>query len=322
MKIFYQKSEGDSVSKLSIVIPVYYNQDSLVKLYQDLKEKVLHKVEDYEIIFVDDGSEDNSYQVILDLVNEDSKVKAVKLSRNFGSHAAIFAGLSESTGDCVAIKAADMQEPSELLLDMYESWKSGNNVVLAVREKRKDNFLSRFFANLYYGIIRKIAIPSMPKSGFDMFLIDRRVIKVLELMDEKNTSIMGQVLWCGFRRSLVYYTRQKREVGKSRWTLGKKIKLVLDTVLGFSYFPVRFISILGFLFFLFSIGYLIVILIMRLTVGFPIQGWSALMVVLLFSSGTIMLTLGILGEYIWRTLDATRNRPVYIIEEKTENNDK
>jgi len=305
------------MSKLSIVIPVYFNQDSLPALYQDLKDKVFPKAPDYEIIFVDDGSEDNSYQVILDLAQKDSKIKAVKLSRNFGSHAAILAGLSESTGDCVAIKAADMQEPSELIIDMYECWKSGNNVVLAVREKREDSRVSRFFANLYYGIIRKIAIPSMPKSGFDMFLIDRRVIQVLELMDEKNTSIMGQVLWCGFKRGIVYYTRSKRITGKSRWTLGKKIKLVLDTVLGFSYFPVRFISIMGILFFLFSIGYLKLIVLLRIFVGFPVEGWSALMVVLLFSSGIIMLTLGVLGEYIWRTLDASRNRPVFIIEEKT-----
>ena len=305
------------MGKLSIVIPVYFNQDSLALLYQDLKDKVFEFVDDYEIVFVDDGSEDNSYQVILDLAKEDAKIKALRLSRNFGSHAAILAGLSESSGDCVAIKAADMQEPSELLLDMYECWKKGNNVVLAVREKREDSSISRFFANLYYGIIRKIAIPSMPKSGFDMFLIDRKVIKVLELMDEKNTSIMGQVLWCGFKRGIVYYTRKKRETGKSRWTLGKKIKLVLDTVLGFSYFPVRFISIMGILFFLFSVAYLIFILLARIFVGFPVQGWSALMVVSLFSSGMIMLTLGVLGEYIWRTLDASRNRPVYIVEERT-----
>ena len=304
------------VSKLSIVIPVFYNQETLQALYHDMKEKVLCKLDDYEIIFVDDGSGDNSYQIMLDLAKEDARIKTVKLSRNFGSHAAMLAGLSESTGDCAAVKAADMQEPAELLLDMFDSWKLGNNVVLAVREKREDSVVSRFFANLYYSIIRKIAIPDMPKSGFDMFLVDRKVIKVLELMDEKNTSISGQVLWSGFQRGVVYYTRQKRQAGKSRWTLGKKIKLVLDSVLGFSYFPIRFISVIGILFFLFSIVYLIFVLSLRLLGGIDVEGWTALMIVTLFSSGIIMLTLGILGEYIWRALDASRNRPIYIIEEK------
>ena len=305
------------MSKLSIIIPVYFNEETLEALYYDMKIKVLDVITEYEVVFVDDGSEDGSYQILLSLAKQDNNIKIIKLSRNFGSHAAILAGLSECTGDCAAIKAADMQEPSELLLDMFDSWKQGNGVVLALREKREDSLLTRFLANTYYGIIRKIALPSMPKGGFDMFLIDRRVIRVLELMDNKNTSIMGQVLWCGFKRGCVYYTRRTRPSGKSRWTLSKKVKLALDSVLGFSYFPIRFISGIGILFFIFSILYLLFVIAFRIFGGIPVQGWSTLIVILLFSSGTIMLTLGIVGEYLWRTLDASRNRPLFIIEERT-----
>lgn len=301
--------------KLSIIIPVYYNEQSLIPLYDDLQKKVFAEIEDYEIVFVDDDSGDNSLSVLRLIASNDCRVQVIKLSRNFGSHAAILAGLRHCTGDCAVVKAADMQEPSELLLEMYRQWEMGNSVVLAVREKREDTLVSKFFAGIYYGIMRKIAIPNMPKSGFDIYLLDRKVIEVIKSMDEKNTSLPGQVLWCGFKTSEVEYVRQKREVGKSRWTLSKKVKLVIDSMLGFSYFPIRFISVIGILFFVASFLYLIFVFIQALAGGVPVQGWSTLMIIVLFSSGTIMLTLGIIGEYMWRTLDAARNRPVYIIEE-------
>lgn len=302
--------------KLSIIVPVYFNEKTLRPLYEDLKEKVFPKVEAYEVVFVDDGSGDGSYRVIEELTALDGNVKNLKLSRNFGSHAAILAGLQHCTGDCAVIKAADLQEPSELLVQMYESWTQGNNIVLAIREKREDPALSKFFAGLYYGIIRKIALPNMPKGGFDIFLVDRKVITVLGLMDEKNTSIVGQVLWCGFQTSEISYVRQSRKEGKSRWTFAKKFKLVLDSILGFSYFPLRVFSLIGVLMFLASIIYLIVIVVLRLSGRIEVAGWSALMILSLFSTGMIMLTLGIIGEYVWRSLDAARKRPNYIVEKK------
>ncbi len=155
--------------KVSIVIPVYYNEDNLRPLYADIKEKFINKIDfEYEIIMVNDGSKDKSFEVMKELAKADSNIKIISLSRNFGSHAACLCGLSNSTGDCAVIKAADLQEPTELILDMIESWKNGNNVVLACREDRKESKGKVGFANLYYWMVRKTSLPNMPKKGFDI----------------------------------------------------------------------------------------------------------------------------------------------------------
>lgn len=305
--------------ELSIIIPVYYNELNLYDLYNDLKEKVLLKLKSYEIVFVDDGSKDKSIDILFALSKLDRNIKIIKLSRNFGSHAAILAGLANSNGKCAVIKAADLQEPSEVILDMFDSWCKGNNVVLAVRKDREDSKVQKFISNLYYKLMKKAALPDMPEGGFDCFLIDRKVIHVLAEMDEKNTSLMMQVLWCGFKKDIVYYVRLKREKGKSKWTFSKKMKLTLDSLLSFSYLPIRMISMLGLIFSICSITFLFYLIIAKLTGNIDVSGWTTLMVVLLFTNGLIMTMLGVIGEYLWRTFDATRKRPVYIIEDKIEN---
>lgn len=303
-----------TMSKLSIIIPVYYNEDTLELLYADLKEKVLDKIGEYEIVMIDDGSEDCSWSIMMSIAKKDLNVKLIKLSRNFGSHVAILAGLEKCTGDCAVIKAADLQEDSELLLEMYESWKKGNNVVLAARKDREEGKTQKFFATLYYKMVRKFISAKMPEGGFDIFLIDRKVIDVLKLLDEKNSAITLQVLWSGFQTDVIYYVRRERKVGKSRWTIAKKIKLVIDSLLGFSYLPIRFMTAVGSVCFFGSLVWSVVLFIQKLVIGIPIQGWTTLMIMLLLTSGLIMLMLGILGEYIWRCLDASRKRPPYIIE--------
>ena len=306
------------MSKLSIIIPVYYNEMNMQPLYKDLKEKVLYRIDDYEIVMVDDGSGDTSWDEMQKLANKDAHIKLIKLSRNFGSHAAILAGYLNCSGDCAVVKAADLQEPSEIILDMYESWKKGNKVVLAIRQDREEGVRQKLFANIYYWLIRRFAISSMPKGGFDCFLIDRKVIEVLRLLDEKNSAITLQILWSGFKTDQIYYVRKAREIGKSRWTLKKKIKLVVDSMMSFSYFPIRLISGIGAITFFISILATIFLVSSKLIYGVPVQGWTSLMILILFAFGTIMLTLGILGEYIWRGFDAARNRPPYIIDEKLE----
>lgn len=303
------------MSKLSIIIPIYYNADTLEMCYEDLKSKVLDRLIDYEVIMVDDGSGDNSWDIMQKIEQTEKNIKIVKLSRNFGSHAACLAGLSVCTGDCATIKAADLQEPSSLILDMYESWKKGNNVVLAVRSDRKESISQKLFANLYYTMIRKMALKNMPKGGFDCYLIDRKVMEVLKRLDEVNSAITLQILWSGFKTDMVYYVREAREVGTSKWTLSKKIKLVLDSIITFSFVPIRFMSIIGTLFFCGALIWGCLLIIFKILGTIPVDGWTTMMVILLFSSGLIMLTLGILGEYIWRATDAARSRPVYIIDE-------
>ena len=303
------------MSKLSIVIPVYYNSDTLELLYDDLKEKVLGKIGDYEIVFVDDGSGDNSWEIINKIAAKDKNVVATKLSRNFGEHAALLAGLSVCTGDCAVTKQADLQEDSTLILDMYESWKRGNKVVLAIRGSRDENAVKKFFAGCYYWLVRKTINKDMPQGGCDCYLVDRQVIKVLEMMDEKNSSLTLQVMWVGFKTEKIYFHRKDREVGKSRWTLAKKFKLVLDSMMSFSYFPIRCMATVGFIFALMSLIGIILTIKEKFTTGTPILGYASLMSVVLFGFGLIFIMLSMLGEYIWRALEESRKRPPFIIDE-------
>lgn len=302
-------------SKLSIIIPVYYNADTLEPLYEDLVQKVLPNIDNYEIVFVDDGSGDNSWEVINRIKSIDNNVCAVKLSRNFGEHSAILAGLSVCTGDCAVTKQADMQEDSRLILDMYNSWKNGNKVVLAARAGREDSLFVKLFAGIYYKLIRAFVNDRMPKGGCDCYLIDRKVIDVIVSMDEMNSSLTLQVLWAGFKTDVIYFHRSERKAGKGRWTFAKKFKLLLDSFVSFSYIPIRLMWMTGIAFFIFSIASAISIFYEYFKVGTPIAGWSSLMCVLLLSIGLILWMLGMLGEYVWRTFDATRNRKPFIIDE-------
>ncbi len=302
------------MSRISIVIPVYYNADTLMLLYEDMKEKILGTIGDYEIVMVDDGSGDDSWDVMNKIRDMDENVKLVKLSRNFGEHAAILAGLSSCTGDCAVTKQADLQEDSELIVRMYDKWKEGNKVVLAVRQERDEPALKKFFANMYYALVRKTIDPNMPKGGCDCYLLDRQAIEVLMKLDERNSSLTLQVLWIGFKSDNVYFHRKDREVGESRWTLSKKVKLVVDSMMSFSYFPIKFMSSVGFVMAALAFLWIIEVIIEFFVVGTPVRGWSTLMILVLFSAGMILIMLGILGEYLWRTLDATRNRPVFIVD--------
>ncbi len=303
--------------KLSIVIPVYYNEENLKPLYGDIRNKIIDIINyDYEIVFVDDGSLDNSYVVMEEIAKNDKHIKIVRLSRNFGSHAAILCGLAKCTGDCAVIKAADLQEPTELILDMVESWKRGNNVVLAVREGREESRQQTLFANLYYTLVKKAALPSMPKGGFDVYLLDRKVIDVLMALDERNSALTGQILWSGFKTDKIYYTRLAREIGTSRWTLRKKIRLVTDTLFSFSTLPIKAVTLVGSFSFIGALIWAVVVLGFKLAGLIEVSGWTTLFIFNLFSFGVIMLTLGILGEYLWRTFDASRNRPPYIVEDE------
>lgn len=302
--------------KVSIIIPVYFNEENLWPLYDDIKQKFIDKIDyNYELVFVNDGSLDGSYEILKEIAARDENVKAISLSRNFGSHAAMLCGLEKCTGDCAIIKAADLQEPTEMLLEMIKKWKTGDNVVLAVRKDRNESRRQVLFANLYYWMVRKFALNTMPKTGFDVYLLDRKVINVLLSLDERNSALTGQVLWCGFRTGQVYYTRLAREVGKSRWTLKKKIRLVSDTLFSFSTIPIKVVTTVGVISMTGAFIWAIAVLSMKLAGMIDVSGWTTLFIFNLLSFGIIMFSLGILGEYLWRTFDASRNRPPYIVED-------
>ena len=305
--------------KVSIVIPVYYNEENLIPLYKDMKKKFMDVIDyEYEIVMVNDGSKDKSYEVMKQLSQEDPNIKIVSLSRNFGSHAAILCGLEKCTGDCAVVKAADLQEPTELILQMVESWKQGNNVVLAVRQDREESFGTKLFANTYYWMVRKAALSNMPKGGFDVYLLDRKVIQVLLSLDERNSALTGQILWSGFRTAEIPYVRLEREIGTSKGTLKKKIRLVADTLFSFSTLPISLVTMIGTISFIGAVVWGVIVLVCKLMGLIQVSGWTTLFIFNLCSFGIIMVTLGILGGYLWRTFDASRNRPTYIIEDENE----
>lgn len=300
------------MSKISIIIPIYYNEDTLLQLYQEMKDKILDTIGDYEIVMVNDGSKDNSWNIMNQIRDMDENVKLVNLSRNFGEHAAILAGLSECTGDCAVTKQADLAEEPELIVKMYDKWKEGNKVVIATREQRDDPAMKKAFANTYYRIMQKTVNDRMPDGGFDCFLMDRKVIQVLELLDEKNSSLELQLLWAGFKTAEVPYHRMERDDGGSSWTFAKRFKLAMDSMMSFSYFPIKFMSGVGAVCAALAFIWIIEVIVEFFVKGTPIAGWPTLMCLILFSTGLILIMLGIIGEYMWRTLDASRNRPVYI----------
>lgn len=299
---------------VSVVVPVYYNEVNIPDLYPRLKGLAGDNPEhQFEYVFVDDGSGDNSFDVLRELADRDEDVRVVKLSRNFGSSAAILAGLAYASGDCRAVIAADLQDPPELISTMLRKWEGGTKVVLAARSGREDPLHSRLLAEVFYWLFRRFALKDMPREGFDFFLIDRQVAELLVRMGERNAYVMGQILWLGFDREVIHYRRKGREKGESRWTFWKKLKYFIDAFASFSYLPLRLASTLGLV--LAALGGLYALLVvgLRLLNGISVPGWSALMVTTLLVSGAQLVILGIIGEYLWRVLDEARRRPPFVV---------
>jgi dolichol-phosphate mannosyltransferase len=302
---------------LSIIIPVYCNAPSLEKLHTEIGNVIRELAKlNYEIIFVNDGSKDKSLSVLKNIHHKDpSHTKIINLSRNFGSFNAILAGMSQAKGDAVMDLTADLQDDPRLIKQLTIQWLRGFKVVLAVRGSRVDGVWTNLLSNAFYKLMQTFALPDMPTGGFDIFLIDRQVVDLILSMDEKNSSLVGQILWAGFKRKLVPYNRRARREGESGWTTSKKIKYFTDSILNFSYFPIRLMSVAGILTAISSFLYLVIIVINKLFNNIPITGWSSLIVVVLFIGGIQMLMLGVIGEYLWRTNESTKKRPNYIIDE-------
>lgn len=301
---------------LSIVVPIYYNEDNLPFTIPRLKhlQELLPNYE-LEFVFVDDGSKDRSYQYLLEARDHDPRIKVIKLSRNFGSMAAVQAGLEYASGDCVGIISADLQDPPELFVEMINNWENGNKVVMATRTDREESFSQKLFSNSYYFLMDRFAIKGYPRGGFDFVLIDKQVVKELNRIREKNTNIMSLIFWLGYSQNSVAYVRQKRQHGKSRWTLSKKIKLFVDSFVSFSYIPIRFMSMVGMITAALSFLYGFFVIINAIFGYIPLQGWTTIIALITFLLGLIMVMLGIIGEYLWRILDESRKRPSYVIDE-------
>ncbi|MBP9932975.1 MAG: glycosyltransferase family 2 protein [Chitinophagaceae bacterium] len=303
--------------KISFVIAVYRNEAALQKTYGKIRSLFSEFLSDYEyeIVFVDDGSDDGSLQEILDIRNQDSRVKAITFTRNFGQMAAMLAGLREASGDAIINISADMQDPVELIPQMVQKWKEGSEVVICHRAERSDTFTSKLFSRFAYGALR-MAIPEMPAGGFDFVLIDRKPLNEFNSIDVRNRFFQGDLMWMGYRTSFIPYTRLKRTIGRSQYNFAKKLKNFLDAFLDASYLSIRFISFTGIVTSILGILYSITIIVNWLLDDSPFTGWSPIMMAILLVGGLIMFMLGVIGEYVWRIYDEVRKKPNFIVREK------
>jgi dolichol-phosphate mannosyltransferase len=308
---------SDSLSRaVSVVVPVYDNEENLpdtIPALLALRDKLTDV--SLELVFVDDGSEDRSLEILLEHQRlHPQMIAVVKLTRNFGAMAAIQAGFSVARGDCVGVIAADLQDPPELLVEMVEYWKRGAKAILSVRQEREDPLRDKLCAKVYYALVRRWAFRDYPAGGFDMCVIDRQLVDQINAIQEKNTNIMSLIFWLGYRPVLIPYVRRSRTRGRSRWTFAKKLKLFIDSLVAFTYVPIRLLTAVGFITALGAISYAVAMVVIRIFYGIPVPGFATIVALIALTSGIQMMMLGVLGEYLWRVLDETRKRPAYVIE--------
>lgn len=304
--------------RLSIITPCYFNQDNLPVTLPTLleMEQLLPADTTVEYVLVDDGSGDETWARIQEWKQRfPDRVKAIKLSGNFGAYNAILAGMHHATGDATVILTADLQDPPELIPQMMDYWRKGIKFVVANRTDREEPLLQKLFSNTYHYLIKRYAIKHVPPGGFDLVLFDRQLREQIVAMNEGNTNTIYQLAWLKYTYVSIPYVRRKREIGKSRWTFRKKVKLFIDSFVAFSFMPVRAITAVGFLLGFIGLLYGALVVYLRLAHGNEVTGWSSLMLVLVGVSSFQMIALGVLGEYLWRTLDAARRRPAFIVDQ-------
>ena len=304
---------------ISIIIPVYFNEGSIRKTYDTLYEHVFPHFPDqnFEIIFIDDGSGDGSYQEMQSIAAIDKRVILLQFTRNFGQVPAFYAGYEAASGKGILNLAADLQEPPELVIEIIRSFiHKEAKIIAGKRIERDESQYRKKTSQLFYYLMRRLSFSSMPDGGFDIVLIDQTVKDFILNSGEANPFWQGQILWSGYPVKFIPYTRKKREIGKSRWTFTKKMKYLLDGILNYSYAPLRFFSLIGIISFLLGIIYSIVIVIAYLLGHAPFQGWAPLMIVILLFSGLQLVMTGLIGEYLWRVFEQTKGRPKFILKNR------
>ncbi|MDB5119079.1 MAG: glycosyl transferase family 2 [Sphingobacteriales bacterium] len=301
---------------ITVIIPIFNEYAGIPFLVKSLN-RFFKENADFkgEVIFVNDGSTDQSANLLTEIVHETYGAKVINLSRNFGSHAALRAGVAHASGDYICFNYADLQDPLELITIMIVKMEQGNGIVWAQRETGSISVIERIFSTSYAYLMKKFAFDNFPDKGFDIVMFDKKVAKELVRNVEANSSIFLQILGLGFRQTSITYKKRDRQTGKSKWTLSKKIKLFVDSFVAFSFAPIRLVSIIGILFFLLGLAWTGYIVFRKLFFDDLASGWPALVSILMLGFGITNIALGIIAEYLWRTLDASRKRPVYIIDE-------
>jgi len=307
---------------ISIVIPFLNEESSINRLLNELEIfcKKMPSI-NVQVILIEDGSKDNSSEIIKSYDISNYMIKLIILSRNFGSHSALRAGILHSDGKYITSIAADLQDPLNVISNLYDKCTSEDiDLIWAKREKYKVSAITKIFSKLYWAIIRKYVSNDIPENGYDVFMFNEKVKIVLNNNIESNSSLHIQILSFGFKQNYIYYHKVERKSGKSKWTLSKKIKLLIDSFVAFSYAPIRFVSFIGIMFFITGFSWSFYIILRKLIYNDLASGWPALISTLLLGFGITNISLGIIAEYLWRTLDASRRRPVFIIDEIIELN--
>lgn len=307
--------------KLSILLLAYQSEKRLEKAVTEIDSSLSAAGIAHEIVIIDDGSTDQSFAKALELAARMENISAYRLSRNYTSPMAQFAGLEMCTGQCACPMPDDGQRPIAHIIDMYRLWEKGHKIILGYREGRDDGRVNDFFSNGYYSFMNRFSEITFPPGGSDGYLVDREIIDILNTrISKRNTTPVIELLKLGYSTIFVPYQRPQR-AGKSRWTLRKKINLALNTFFASSIFPLRMITWLGLIIFCFSLLAILLIIAAKIfsdntLFGFPIQGWTTLVVLMTMFNGILMLSIGVVSEYLWRIYEEVKQRPPYIIRDK------
>ncbi len=311
--------------KVSIVFPVYNEEKNLAVLYDKVKEATLKAEVEYEMIFVDNGSTDESLNIIKMIHSKDSRARYVSLSRNFGHQGAIFAGMSYASGDAVITMDADLQHPPSLIPGMIDEWRKGAEVVYTVKEDPNLSYVRSITVKIFYALISKVSGLQINFGQSDFRLLDKKVLKVILDMCEYHKFLRGQVSWVGFRQIGLAYKVGKRHGGKSKFSYGNLFSFALDGIFAFSRYPLRILALIGLILSIASFAFILFVSsvwalkLLGIPHSFPFPpGWATIVVSILFLSSIQMMMMGVLGEYIGRVYDQSKGRPVYIVREKSE----
>ena len=306
------------MDKISLIVPCYNEESNIEPFYNAIVE-VFHNLPDadFELMYVNDGSKDNTFSKIEELNKKDSRVKCVSFARNFGKEAALFAGIRNVTGDCTVVLDADLQHPPAVMIEMYKKWKEGFEVVEGVKTDRgKEGIFHKLFTKIFYGMISK-AVGMDMKNSSDYKLLDKKVVAELANLKERNTFFRALSFWVGFNKTTVYYEVADRANGSSKWSAKSLIKYAINNVICFTYTPLQIVTALGSIFILIGLGITIDAVITYIR-GTAASGFPTLIIILFIGFGAIMLSLGIIGVYIAQIYDEIKGRPQYIIGKRIE----
>jgi polyisoprenyl-phosphate glycosyltransferase len=303
---------------ISVVAPIYNEVDTLPELHRRLTD-VLAPLGPYEVVLVDDGSSDGSWSRLLELAAADPHLRLVRLSRNFGHQAALSAGLDASRGEAVVIMDGDLQDPPEVIPRLVRSWRDGYDVVYAVRNEREGETWARTAsAASFYRVLQRMTSTPIPRNAGDFRLLSRRAVDALAQMPERARFLRGMTSWIGFRQVGVSYDRDARYAGRSKYSLARQLRLAFDAISSFSTVPIKAVTALGFALVLFCVAVLAWTLYVRFFTADSVQGWTSVIAIVLLLGGVQLLSLGVIGQYVARIFDETKQRPLYLVEEVVE----